>query len=60
MEQFYHFYIALNNVENIDFVADAKQLEKADKTLEKILEQAKVNPPRQVLEQIFFKLSQMH
>ena len=60
MKQFYHFYIALNNVENISYITDTKQIEKTDKTWGLILEKTRVKPPEKLLERIAKKIEEMN
>ena len=52
MKQFYHFYVEINNVENIELALDLDEISRIDEQWHKLLSKAKVELPQQFIDKM--------
>ncbi len=52
MKQFYHFYVVLNNVENIDLSLDLEDILRIDEQWRQLLNKAKVELPQRFIDKM--------
>ena len=52
MKHFYHFYVAINNVEDIDLAVDLDEIREIDEQWGKILARVKEEVPADLIDQM--------
>ena len=52
MKQFYHFYVEVNNVENIELALDLDEISRIDEQWHQLLSEAKVELPQQFIDKM--------
>ncbi len=58
MKQFYHFYVALNNMEDIDRITDVDDIGKIDRLWARLLKEARVELSEDEISELAAKIKQ--
>ncbi len=58
MKQFYHFYVALNNMEDIDQITDVDDIGKIDRLWARLLKEARVELSEDEISELAGKIKQ--